>query len=66
MLQERVLGESRVLGHGCFDLLFFYLVLILVSYFVALFSVLFHLQLSVVRPNHSQVVRIELPCISVF
>ena len=32
--------------------------------FVVLFSVLFRLQLSVVRPNRSQVVRIELPCIS--
>ena len=56
---------SRVLGHGYFDWLFIYLVLILVSCFVALFSVLFRLQLSVVRPNRSQVVRIELPCISV-
>ena len=33
--------------------------------FVVLFSVLFRLQLSVVRPNRSQVVRIEIPCISV-
>ena len=35
------------------------------SYFVALFSAMFRLQLSVVRPSRSQVVRIELPCISV-
>ena len=35
------------------------------SCFVVLFSVLFRLQLSVVRPKRSQVVRIELPCISV-
>ena len=35
------------------------------SCFVFLFSVLFRLQLSVLRPNRSQVVRIELPCISV-
>ena len=55
----------RVLGHGCFDWLFIYLVLILVSCFVVLFSVLFCLQLSVVRPNRSQVARVELPCISV-
>ena len=37
------------------------------SCFVVLFSVLFHLQLSVPRPNHSQVVRIQLPaflCVS--
>ena len=34
------------------------------SCFVVLFSVLFRLQMSVVRPNCSQVVRIELPCIS--
>ena len=54
----------RVLGHGCFDLLFVYLVLIPVSCFVVLFSVLFRFQLSV-RPNRSQVVRIQLPCISV-
>ena len=40
-------------------------VLISVSCFVVLFSVLFRLQLlSVVRPNHSQLVRIELLCIS--
>ena len=57
--------SSRVLGHGCFDRLFIYLVLIPVSCFVVFFSVLFRLQLSVVRPNRSQVVRIELPCISV-
>ena len=36
-----------------------------VSCFVVLFYVLFRLQLSVARPNRSQVVRIELPCISV-
>ena len=53
-----------MLGHGCFDWLFIYLVVILVSCFVVLHSVLFRLQLSVVRPNRSQVVRIELPCIS--
>ena len=37
------------------------------SYFVVLFSALFlfRLQLSVFRPNRSQIVRIELPCISV-
>ena len=35
------------------------------SCFVVLFSVLFRLQLSFVRLNRSQVVRIELPCISV-
>ena len=35
------------------------------SYFVVLFSVLFRLQLSVVRPNRSQVARIEPPCKSV-
>ena len=35
------------------------------SCFIVLLSVLFRLQLSVVRPNRSQVVRIELPCISV-
>ena len=35
------------------------------SCFVVLFSVLFRLQLSVVRPKRSQVARIELPCISV-
>ena len=48
-----------MLGHGCFDLLFIYLV----SCFVGLFSVLFRLQLSVVgsnRSSRSQVVRIEL------
>ena len=33
--------KSRVLGHGCFDWLFVYLVLIPVSCFVVLFSVLF-------------------------
>ena len=33
--------------------------------FLVFCSVLFRLQLSVVRPNRSQVVRIELPCISV-
>ena len=54
-----------MLGHGCIDWLFIHLALILVSCFVVLFSVLFRLQLSVVRPNRSQVVRIELPCISV-
>ena len=54
--------RARVLRHGCFDWLFIYLVLILVSCFVVLFSVLFRLQLSVVKPNRSQVVRIELPC----
>ena len=43
----------------------FYLVLIFVSCFVVSFPVLFSLQLSVVRPNGSQVVRIELPYISV-
>ena len=35
------------------------------SCYVVLFTVLFHLQQSVVRPNRSQVVRIELSCISV-
>ena len=40
--------------------MFIYLVLISVSCFAVLFSVLFCLQLSVVRPNRSQVVRIEL------
>ena len=55
---------------GCWDtdVLIDYLftfILIPVSCFVILFSVLFRLQLSVVRPNRSQVVRIELPCISV-
>ena len=57
--------SSRVLGHGCFDWLFVYLVLIPVSCFVVLFSVLFRFQLSVPRPNPSQVVRIQLPYISV-
>ena len=60
---------ARVLGNGCFDRLFIYLVLILVSCFMVLFSVQFRLQLmcttECVRPNRSQVVRIELPCISV-
>ena len=48
-----------------FEWLFFYLVLIPVPYFVVLFAVLFRLQLSMFRPNRSQVVRIELHCISV-
>ena len=61
----KVLKEARVLGNGYFDWIFIYLVLIPVSCFVVLFSVLFRLQQSVVRPNRSQVVRIELPCISV-
>ena len=49
---ERI-GLTRVLGHECFDLLFVYLVLIPVSCFVVLFSVLFRFQLSVLRPNRS-------------
>ena len=56
---------SRVLGHGCLLDYLFYLVLIPVSCFVVLFSVPYRLQLSVDRPNRSQVVRIKLPCISV-
>ena len=39
----------RVLGHGCFDWLFVYLVLIAVSCFVVLCSVLFRFQ-SVIGP----------------
>ena len=63
---ERCTVKSRVLGHGCFDSLFIYLVLISSCCFVVLFSILlFRLQLSVLRPNRSQVVRIELPCLSV-
>ena len=42
---------ARVLGHGCFNRLFIYLVLIPVSCFVVLFSVLFRLQLSVPSPT---------------
>ena len=55
LLKYRVISfiKSRVLGHECFDWLFVYLVLIPVSCFVVLFSVLFRFQLSVHRPNHS-------------
>ena len=53
------LEVTRVLGQGCFDLVFVYLVLIPVSCFVVLSSVLFRLQLSVIWPNRSQVVRTE-------
>ena len=57
-LSRREIGKllslkSRVLGHECFDWLFVYLVLIPVSCFVVLFSVLFRFQLSVLRPNRS-------------
>ena len=45
--------------------MFCLIILIPVSCFVVLFSVLFRLQLSVVRRNRSEVARIELPCISV-
>ena len=41
--QQRFVEQSRVLGHGCFDLSFIYLVLIPVFCFVVLFSVLFRL-----------------------
>ena len=40
-----------MLGHGCFN----YFVLIPVACFVVVLSVLFRLQLSVLRPNRSQV-----------
>ena len=57
--KENLMG-SRVLGHGCFDSLLIYLVLIPVSCFVVLFSVLFRLQRKVVGLNPSQIVRLEL------
>ena len=41
----------RVSGHGCFDWLFVYLILIPVSCFVVLFSVFFRFQLSVLDPT---------------
>ena len=49
-MSDQVFVKPRVLGHGCFALLFICLVLIPASCFVVLFSVLFRLQLSVVSP----------------
>ena len=61
---------ARVFGHRCFNQLFIYLVLILVSCFLVLLSALFRFKLMFTaecgfRPRRSQIVRILLSCISV-